>query len=116
VILRSYAEEHSERIALWEDEQGFDLLTDWASTTQQSLRSAGYSAVGVCLGGSLVHLTASTPDGESEDFLFSLDKRGYGVLRTGTPSAAPALQKNALHEFACVMPPRRSAALEAPCG
>jgi hypothetical protein len=89
-------------IALWRDDQGFDILLQWGETGQHSLRSEGAHIVGMSPDLAFVHLLVAQ-DGALEHFLFNLDEQGSGELvRSGVDDAAGAGLGDA--PAACVKP------------
>ena len=67
-------------IALWRDDDGFDVLMNWGETDQHSLRADGAQIIGAAPSSELVHLMVAHGDGGLEHFLFSLDEDGSGEL------------------------------------
>jgi hypothetical protein len=77
-------------IALWRDDQGFDILVQWGESGQHSLRSDGAQIIGMSPDLDFVHLLVAH-EGALEHFLFNLDERGSGELvRSGGDDAAGA--------------------------
>ncbi|MGH6814273.1 MAG: hypothetical protein ACREC6_01055 [Hyphomicrobiaceae bacterium] len=90
-------------IALWHDDNGFDILVNWGERDQHSLRSGGAQILGMSPSPQLVHLMVSHSDGDLEHFLFSLDADGSGELLrrlAGDVSGSDAEPSNAV----CVKP------------
>ena len=67
-------------IALWKDDNGFDILVNWGKSSQHSLRADGAQILGMAPDPELVHLMVAHSDGGLEHFLFSLDLNGSGEL------------------------------------
>jgi len=67
-------------IALWRDDNGFDILVNWGKSDQHSLRADGAQILGAAPDPELVHLMVAHSDGGLEHFLFSLDANGSGEL------------------------------------
>lgn len=67
-------------IALWQDDNGFDILVNWGERDQHSLRADGADIVGMAPSPDLVHLMVAHSDGGLEHFLFNLDASGSGEL------------------------------------
>jgi len=67
-------------IALWKDDNGFDILVNWGKRDQHSLRADGAQILGMAPDPELVHLMVAHGDGGLEHFLFSLDANGSGEL------------------------------------
>jgi len=67
-------------IALWKDDNGFDILVNWGKSDQHSLRADGAQILGTAPDAELVHLMVAHSDGGLEHFLFSLDAHGSGEL------------------------------------
>lgn len=67
-------------IALWKDDNGFDILVNWGKSDQHSLRADGAEILGMAPDSELVHLMVAHGDGGLEHFLFSLDENGSGEL------------------------------------
>ena len=67
-------------IALWKDDNGFDILVNWGKSDQHSLRADGAQILGAAPDPELVHLMVAHSDGGLEHFLFSLDANGSGEL------------------------------------
>jgi hypothetical protein len=67
-------------IALWKDDNGFDILVNWGKSGQHSLRADGAQILGMAPDPELVHLMVAHSDGGLEHFLFSLDANGSGEL------------------------------------
>jgi hypothetical protein len=75
-------------IALWRDDEGFDILINWGGSDQQSLRAEGAQVIGAAPSSELVHLMVAYKDGALEHFLFNLDNDGAGeLLRSVAPDA-----------------------------
>ena len=71
-------------LALWRDENGFDILLHWGETDQTSLRQQGAEIIGASPTLDFVHLMVGR-EGNLEHFLFSLNEEGSGeLLRSGT--------------------------------
>jgi hypothetical protein len=91
-------------IALWQDDNGFDILMNWGESDQHSLRADGAQIIGAAPSSELVHLMVAHADGGLEHFLFSLDAEGSGeVLRSlagDIPSSSAPSSTNAV----CVKP------------
>jgi len=66
-------------IALWHDENGFDILLNWGDEDQHSLRREGAEILGDSPTFDIVHLIV-VREGQLEHFLFDLDERGSGEL------------------------------------
>ena len=78
-------------IALWRDDDGFDILLNWGGSDQQSLRAEGAQVIGAAQGSELVHLMVAYADGALEHFLFDLDDNGAGeLLRSAAPETRAA--------------------------
>ena len=78
-------------IALWRDDEGFDILVNWGQGDQHSLRADGAQVIGAAPGSPLVHLMVAYKDGALEHFLFDLDDAGSGeLLRSGASDASGA--------------------------
>jgi hypothetical protein len=78
-------------VALWRDEEGFDILINWGRSDEQSLRAEGAQVSGDAPSSVFVHLMVAYADGELEHFLFDLDESGAGeLLRTAAPDAPAA--------------------------
>jgi hypothetical protein len=89
-------------IALWRDDQGFDILLQWGESGQHSLRNDGAQIVGMSPDLAFVHLLVAH-EGALEHFLFNLDAQGSGELvRSGVDDAAGAGLGDA--PAACVKP------------
>jgi hypothetical protein len=74
-------------IALWKDDNGFDILVNWGKSDQHSLRADGAEILGMAPDSELVHLMVAHSDGGLEHFLFSLDENGSGeLLRSASDS------------------------------
>ena len=88
-------------VALWQDDDGFDILMNWGESSQHSLRKDGAQIIGMAPDLELVHLMVAHADGGLEHFLFDLDGNGSGeLLRTGATAGAPPVSSNAV----CVKP------------
>jgi hypothetical protein len=71
---------HDALIALWQDDEGFDILVNWGARDQRSLRADGAQILGMTPSPDLVHLMVAHSDGGLEHFLFNLDATGSGEL------------------------------------
>ena len=89
----------SELIALWQDDNGFDILVNWGERDQHSLRADGAQILGMAPDTELVHLMVAHADGGLEHFLFDLDANGSGELLRSRSSDVPdedAVSTNAI--------------------
>ena len=91
-------------IALWHDDDGFDVLVNWGETDEHSLRADGAQIIGAAPGSDLVHLMVAYGDGALEHFLFSLDKDGSGELLRSGASDAPGGSTFDSANAVCVKP------------
>jgi hypothetical protein len=76
-------------IALWRDDEGFDILIDWGGSDQKSLRAEGAQVIGAAPSSEFVHLMVAYKSGSLEHFLFNLDGDGAGELLRSVASDAP---------------------------
>ena len=76
-------------IALWKDDNGFDILVNWGKSNQHSLRANGAEILGMAPDPELVHLMVAHSDGGLEHFLFSLDANGSGELLRSASDDGP---------------------------
>jgi hypothetical protein len=90
-------------LALWRDDEGFDILLQWGESGQHSLRQQGADIIGASPTLDFIHLVVGRA-GQLEHFLFSLDEQGSGeLLRSGAEEdvgEASAVSSNAI----CVRP------------
>jgi hypothetical protein len=77
-------------IALWQDDNGFDIVVNWGESNQHSLRADGAQIIGMAPSSELVHLMVAHSDGGLEHFLFHLDVNGSGELVRSLASDVPA--------------------------
>jgi len=91
----------SGQVALFEDENGYDVVLNWGEDNQQSLRDSGASILGNGFGTSLVHLMVSRgADEPLQHFVFSEENNRLGQLvHTSQGSEGEAEQKTL-----CVLP------------
>jgi len=78
-------------IALWQDDEGFDILLNWGESSQRSLRADGAQIIGAAPDLELVHLMVADPQGRLEHFLFDLDADGSGELLRTSAAEVPGL-------------------------
>jgi len=76
-------------VALWKDDKGFDILVNWGTSHQHSLRADGAQILGMAPGPELVHLMVAHSDGALEHFLFSLSANGSGELLRSASNDGP---------------------------
>jgi hypothetical protein len=76
-------------IALWRDDEGFDILINWGGSDRKSLRAEGAQVIGASPSSSLVHLMVAYEGGTLEHFLFDLDDDGAGELLRSVASDVP---------------------------
>ena len=89
-------------IALWQDDNGFDILVNWGESDEHSLRAEGAQILGMAPSPEFIHLMVAHSDGGLEHFLFSLDASGAGELLRSLAGDAPGSdeESNAI----CVKP------------
>jgi hypothetical protein len=75
-------------IALWRDDEGFDILLNWGRRDQQSLRAEGAQVIGAAPSSELIHIMVAYESGALEHFLFNLDDDGAGELLRSMASDA----------------------------
>ena len=90
-------------IALWHDQTGFDILIDWGSAGQHSLRSDGAEIIGMSPSLDLVHLVVAH-EGSLEHFLFSLDEEGRGELLRSAADEQSSTAETGSRNSVCVKP------------
>ena len=91
-------------IALWRDDNGFDVLMNWGETDQHSLRAEGAQIIGAAPSSELVHLMVAHGDGGLEHFLFKLDENGSGQLLRSLAADVPGAPAPRSANAVCVKP------------
>jgi hypothetical protein len=99
----------SGQIALVSDESGYDVVMNYGSRDEESLRSQGADILAMGAGDAFVHLLVSSDGGATtEHFIFAEDHDGLGNLIWGqspADDAAPSSGSGHLqHEARCVLP------------
>jgi hypothetical protein len=89
-------------LALWRDENGFDILLRWGENGEYSLRDQGAEIIGASPTLNFVHLMVARAS-QLEHFLFSLDEGGSGELLRSV-SEDEGGQSAALSNAICVRP------------
>jgi hypothetical protein len=87
------------RIALTQDEAGYDIHRDWSEEGGHSLRQAGAQILSLGLDSGIVHLMVARSDvAPIEHYLFQLDASGDGELLSGQDT------DEGLARFSCTAP------------
>jgi hypothetical protein len=89
------------QVALFEDENGYDVVLNWGEDNATSLRATGASILGNGFGTSLVHLMISRgDDAPLEHFVFSEENNRLGQLVHTSQGADGEPEQKTL----CVLP------------
>ena len=90
------------RIALAEDDKGYDIRTSFGEENETSLRAGGAQILSMGVDASLVHLMVARSDlVPVEHYLFQLDQAGRGELLSGQDSEE---RDSGLARFTCSAP------------
>jgi len=90
------------RIALAEDDSGYDIRLNFGEETETSLRAGGAQILSMGLDASLVHLMVARSEFVPvEHYLFQLDDAGRGELLSGQDSDD---RDSGLAHFTCMAP------------